>query len=58
VALGDPQTAAEYMEAGDLADLIHQWAALPPKERQQKAFAALYELATTILHETKRALLG
>jgi len=45
-----PWLMYEYVEAGDLADLIHQWAALPPKERQQKAFAALYELATTISH--------
>ena len=34
-----PWLMYEYVEAGDLADLIHQWAALPPKERKKSLSA-------------------
>jgi hypothetical protein len=45
-----PWLMYEYVEGGDLTDLIHQWSALPPSERQQKALAALQELAAAIGH--------
>src|SRR5208283_25307 len=45
-----PWLMYEYVEGGDLTDLIHEWSALPPTERQQKAIAALKELAETIAH--------
>ena len=45
-----PWLLYEYIEAGDLADLIHTWANLAPKERQQKSVEALHELAVTIAY--------
>ncbi len=45
-----PWLMYEYVEGGDLTDLIHQWSALPPGDRHQKALAALQELAAAIGH--------
>jgi formylglycine-generating enzyme required for sulfatase activity/serine/threonine protein kinase len=43
-----PWLMYEYVDGGDLADLIHQWSGLPMPQRQQKAIAALHELASAI----------
>ena len=41
-----PWLMYEYVDGGDLADLIHQWSGLPMPERQQKAIADLHETRT------------
>jgi eukaryotic-like serine/threonine-protein kinase len=43
-----PWLMYEYVDDGDLADLIHHWSGLPMTERQQKAIAALHALASAI----------
>jgi serine/threonine protein kinase len=45
-----PWLMYEYMEGGDLTDLIHEWSALPTRERQHRAMAALQTLARGIAH--------
>jgi serine/threonine protein kinase len=45
-----PWLMYEYIDGGDLADLIHQWAALPVPERESKAAGALREIAGAIAH--------
>ena len=43
-----PWLMYEYVDAGDLADQVHQWANLSKAERQKNALVAMYELAQTI----------
>ena len=44
----EPWLLYDYIEGGDLGDLIHRWAGLPIAERQAKAIEALTVLAGAI----------
>jgi serine/threonine protein kinase len=43
-----PWLMYEFVDGGDLTDLIRQWANLSPSDRQEKAIGALQELAAAI----------